>query len=208
MLDVISKKNSFFAIVNDRIFRYSLFGDNETLNIRFVSQQKTLCLSEEFNNILSSVSNNLSERKTLKTLCSEFYTNKRTIEKLFRENVGMTFHEHMTELRLGTAIALLFSPKNSVADIAQATGFSSSQNFSKFFSKNLKFSPTEFRASLQEKVFEMLNESRLVMSDNAGISDSIYLCIQSSEDEEKPLKSSFSVTPPPPQNSRFRRLEE
>ena len=187
MLDVISKKNSFFVIVNDRIFRYSLFGDNETLNIRFVSQQKTLCLSEEFNNILSSVSNNLSERKTLKTLCSEFYTNKRTIEKLFRENVGMTFHEHMTELRLGTAIALLFSPKNSVADIAQATGFSSSQNFSKFFSKNLK---------LQEKVFEMLNESRLVMSDNAGISDSIYLCIQSSEDEEKPLKSSFSVTPP------------
>ena len=109
----------------------------------------------------------------------------------------MTFHEHMTELRLGTAIALLLSPKNSVADIAQATGFSSSQNFSKFFSKNLKFSPTEFRASLQEKVFEMLNESRLVLSDNAGISDSIYLCIQSSEDEEKPLKSSFSVTLPP-----------
>ena len=95
MLDVISKKNSFFVIVNDRIFGYSLFGDNETLNIRFVSQQKTLCLSEEFNNILSSVSNNLSERKTLKTLCSEFYTNKRTIEKLFRENVGMTFHEHI-----------------------------------------------------------------------------------------------------------------
>ena len=30
MLDVISKKNSFFVIVNDRIFRYSLFGDNET----------------------------------------------------------------------------------------------------------------------------------------------------------------------------------
>ena len=48
MLDVISKKNSFFVIVNDRIFRYSLFGDNETLNIRFVSQQKTLCLSDPF----------------------------------------------------------------------------------------------------------------------------------------------------------------
>ena len=93
MLDVISKKNSFFVIVNDRIFGYSLFGDNETLNIRFVSQQKTLCLSEEFNNILSSVSNNLSERLILcAKIGAESLSAASHIADAHRTGIGMAAH--------------------------------------------------------------------------------------------------------------------
>lgn len=196
MIDIITDNNSVFVTVNGKILRYTFCDDNGILIIRFLPPQKPICFSSDFSDILSFLTKDLSEKITLQNICSEFYTNKRAIEKLFRENTGMTYHEYMTELRLGTAIAFLFSPKNSVADIAQATGFSSSQNFSKFFSKNLKLSPSEFRASLQEKVFEILNENRLAITDNSGTTDSIYMYIQSSESGKKPLISSISVTPP------------
>lgn len=198
MLDVKTRKNSLFVIVNKRVFEYSVFGDSEVLNIRFTAQQKPLCFSEEFNDILSFITTDLQTKKTLKILCSAFYTNKRAVEKLFRENVGMTFHEYMTELRLGTAIALLFSPKITVSEIAKETGFSSSQNFSKFFSKNLSLSPSEFRAALQERVFETMSRNRLSAFGSAGLPDGFHLYVHSPKQEENPVKSTVSVTPPPP----------
>ena len=198
MLDIITKKSTVFIIMNGRTFRYILTDDNGSLILRFLPIQEPIYRSKEFFEIQNYVTSNLHKRTTLKDITAAFYTNKRSVEKLFRENVGMTFHEYITELRLGTAIAMLFTPQKSITEIAAETGFSSSQNFCKFFSKHLSLSPSKFRTVLQARIFETLKGKTLNNLTDYVSGHGIHLFIQAEESAKKLLKSSVYVTPPPP----------
>ena len=207
MIDITTDNNSVFVTVNGKIFRYAFCDDNGVSIIRFLPTQKPICFSSDFAAILSFLTKDLSAKITLQNICTEFYTNKRAIEKLFRENVEMSYYDYMTELKLGISIAMLFTPQSSISEIATETGFSTPQNFSKFFSKHIGFPPTEFRAVLRSKIIEMLNDLRTKDFAKSEQTQGVCLYVQATDSAKNPIKSSISVTPPP-QNSRFRRLEE
>jgi AraC-like DNA-binding protein len=64
---------------------------------------------------------------------------------LFKESTGLTPNDYLQRLRVNKASELLADSKRTVTDVAFATGFSSSQYFSKVFRKYLGRSPTAAR---------------------------------------------------------------
>ena len=206
MIDITTDNNSVFVTVNGKIFRYAFCDDNGVSIIRFLPTQKPICFSSDFAAILSFWQKDLSAKITLQNICTEFSYKQEGDRKLFRENVEMSYYDYMTELKLGISIAMLFTPQSSISEIATETGFSTPQNFSKFFSKHIGFPPTEFRAVLRSKIIEMLNDLRTKrLRENGADTGRLSLCASNGQCKKSYKIKYFCY---PPQNSRFRRLEE
>jgi len=65
--------------------------------------------------------------------------------RLFKNEVGCTFIEYVTNLRLEQAKKMLKSTSDSVVDIARKIGYSEPGYFSKVFKKKFGISPNEYR---------------------------------------------------------------
>ena len=64
---------------------------------------------------------------------------------LFHEICGIKFVDFLTQLRLNYARTMLLTTNQSVSQIAQISGFSSSSNFFRAFRKDTGLSPLEYR---------------------------------------------------------------
>jgi two-component system response regulator YesN len=69
--------------------------------------------------------------------------------KSFKEEVGMSYTQYIAKLRMEKAIELLSDPNNKVYEVAYAVGYNEYAHFAKVFKKYYKFSPTEYRHSLE-----------------------------------------------------------
>lgn len=68
--------------------------------------------------------------------------------RFFRARTGKTFHDFVTELRIGRACRLLSERELTVTEIAFACGFTSIASFNRSFRRNKKAAPTEYRRKL------------------------------------------------------------
>lgn len=71
------------------------------------------------------------------------------LSHLFQQYFGVGVHKYRSNLRLQRAKKLLATTGESIAQIAEAVGYEDPAQFSKFFSKNIGYSPREFRASFK-----------------------------------------------------------
>ncbi|CAH1221464.1 Regulator of RpoS [Paenibacillus allorhizoplanae] len=69
--------------------------------------------------------------------------------KSFKEEVGVSYTQYIAKLRMDKAIELLCDPKNKVYEVAYAVGYNEYAHFAKVFKKYFKFSPTDYRHSLE-----------------------------------------------------------
>jgi AraC-like DNA-binding protein len=69
----------------------------------------------------------------------------RHLSRLFREEVGISFREKQTELRLAKACELLATSKTKVIDVALISGYQSNSLFSLLFKKRFGVSPGRWR---------------------------------------------------------------
>ncbi|NPV43657.1 MAG: response regulator [Firmicutes bacterium] len=67
------------------------------------------------------------------------------LSRLFKNEVGCTFIEYVTNLRLEQAKKMLKSTSDSIVDIARKIGYSEPGYFSKVFKKKFGISPNEYR---------------------------------------------------------------
>ncbi len=101
--------------------------------------------------ILRYLENNYREKITLEELCFLFGTNKTTLTKNFRHLTGKTVMEHLANLRLRSAKALLREGQHSITEIAELLNFSSVHYFTRFFRKHEKMTPSEYVRSLRAR---------------------------------------------------------
>jgi AraC-like DNA-binding protein len=71
---------------------------------------------------------------------------ERQVSRLFREEFGKTFREHLVELRLERAKRLLRDTDQSIVDVACMTGWGSLAHFNSVFRSRVGTTPTRFRA--------------------------------------------------------------
>jgi AraC-like DNA-binding protein len=83
------------------------------------------------------------ERWTLRTLCEDCGASKRTIERLFLAETGMTFTRWRQQLRLLHAMQLLASGEK-VTGAALDAGYSSPSAFISMFKRQLGTTPTRY----------------------------------------------------------------
>jgi AraC-like DNA-binding protein len=95
--------------------------------------------------------NDPSDRRTLVALCRSAGTSKRTAERLFQEDVGMTFVKWRQQLRLMQAMRLL-AEGAKVTHAALESGYRTPSSFISMFRKTLGTTPTlYFRADAKNK---------------------------------------------------------
>ncbi|MFD2702046.1 helix-turn-helix domain-containing protein [Paenibacillus shunpengii] len=82
---------------------------------------------------------------SLDQLASELHISKYHLLRLFSRTVGMTPNEYLNKIRLERAVELLRRPDLSVAQVAEAAGFSSSSYFIRVFHHKTGHTPGSFR---------------------------------------------------------------
>jgi len=84
-----------------------------------------------------------SDRRTLTGLCKAAGASKRTVERLFQEDIGMTFGKWRQQLRLMQAMRLL-AEGAKVTYAAMESGYSTPSAFISMFRKTLGTTPTSY----------------------------------------------------------------
>lgn len=95
--------------------------------------------------IIKYIGRHYSQPITLDLLANRFAINKYTICRQIKAETGKHFTEILQTVRMDAAKRLLIKSNMNIVDIAAATGFTSSNYFSKMFKKRFNITPLEYR---------------------------------------------------------------
>lgn len=91
------------------------------------------------------VQEHLSEDISLEQMADFAGVNSFYFSKLFKEEIGVTFINYVTDLRLNEAQELLKNPELSIKEITAQVGYNDQNYFSRIFKNKFGISPSEFR---------------------------------------------------------------
>ncbi len=101
--------------------------------------------SQLISNSLKYVKDHYTSRITLKDVCSELHVNPSYFSYLFSQEMGRTFVDYLTDVRLDKAEDLLLNTSMSILDISIATGFENQSYFTKVFKARAGITPRQYR---------------------------------------------------------------
>ncbi|KRE96679.1 AraC family transcriptional regulator [Paenibacillus sp. Soil766] len=100
-----------------------------------------------FTQMVKYIDNNYQSELYLKDLSVKFLINQVYCCQLFKKNLGKTFSEYVTDLRMKKACELLKHTELSIDEIAAKVGYMDYYYFNKVFKKQSGITPTKFRKS-------------------------------------------------------------
>jgi Response regulator containing CheY-like receiver domain and AraC-type DNA-binding domain len=100
-----------------------------------------------FAQMVKYIDNHYSSKLYLKDLSTKFFLNQVYCCQLFKKNLGKTFSEYVTELRINKASELLKHTELSVEEVAIKVGFTDYYYFNKVFKKSSGITPAKYRKS-------------------------------------------------------------
>lgn len=103
---------------------------------------------ERMRRVLDYISQHISKPIDIEELADRACLTKSYLIRRFRQAMGITPLQYVQQKRIQQAQALLLSTNDSVADIAQATGFPDASYFIRVFHRHLGFTPQEYRRKL------------------------------------------------------------
>lgn len=140
----LSEKNEFYDFqIKAYIYQLIvyLFRHNFIVNHKQLTHKSTQKILPAINYI----NNNIDKKISLDELCVLLHIDKYYFCKLFKQITGSTLTEYINFARLYKAEQLLINENLSMAEIAFACGFSSTQYFNKLFKKYHGFTPTYYK---------------------------------------------------------------
>jgi AraC-like DNA-binding protein len=102
---------------------------------------------ERFLRGLQGLGNEPLDELTLPAFAARVGLSERHVSRLFQLELGKTFREHLAELRLERAKALLRETRMSVIEVAGETGWSSLAHFNAVFRRRVGSTPSQFRGN-------------------------------------------------------------
>ena len=125
-----------------------LYYDNDIVN-----QDKSLEIhnnQEGFSLILDFININIEIIK-MSDICKNFGLNRTKIAMLFNKNLGMSFKKYVSKQKIEKVYDMLRFTNLPISEISSRLGFSSIQNFCKFFNKHTSISPLQYRINCVQK---------------------------------------------------------
>lgn len=121
-------EKEIFSVYSNFITYYSEVTDNYTLN-----------------RILKQIHMNIESYISLQTISEELNLSKPYISSVFKEHMGVTVMDYITNLKINRAKTLLSTTTQSILEISQRLGFHDSSHFCKAFKKVTGVIPREYR---------------------------------------------------------------
>lgn len=100
--------------------------------------------NEKLREMVAFLEEHISELVSFKDLANTFHFSERTLARLFQKDLGMSFIQYYTILRMLTALKYLLNEKMSVQQVAARVGYSSLPTFSNTFYKIVGVRPSEY----------------------------------------------------------------
>jgi two-component system, response regulator YesN len=100
-----------------------------------------------FNRMVAYIDGHFEQKLYLKDLSAQFFINQVYCCQLFNKNLGKTFSEYVSELRIKKARELLKQTDLTIEEVAIQTGYVDYYYFNKVFKKHCGMTPTKFRKS-------------------------------------------------------------
>ncbi len=98
-----------------------------------------------FDSILKYIADNFSDHTlSVKKVADIYFYSEKYLSSLFKKNMGKKFTEHLNDLRIAHAVAIMGPNSEAISDIAAKCGFSDPLYFSKVFKKTVGISPSAY----------------------------------------------------------------
>ncbi len=101
---------------------------------------------EKISDILYYIGNNLSTVESLAQISKQFFISQGYLSRLFKQELGITFTEYLTNTRISKASKLLKTTNKTVEKISEECGFQTSTYFCITFKKRMKLTPLQYRS--------------------------------------------------------------
>lgn len=97
------------------------------------------------NEIVEYIEEHLKEELNVTKICDNFHLSVNHLYDLFRENLGRTVNDFITQQRIARAKTMLVSSRKTVYEIAENVGIVNYPYFCKLFKKKTGITPSQFR---------------------------------------------------------------
>ena len=108
--------------------------------------ESTDCFTN-ISSIIKYMADHCCDPITAETVCKHFSISRSKLNKDFTNNLSISFHQLLTEMRISKACYLLTNDNNDIQTIAEMMGFKDDTYFYTFFKRNTGMSPHQFRKS-------------------------------------------------------------
>lgn len=98
-------------------------------------------------NIINYITEHLHQEHLLPQLASNFSMTDKSLYRLFKKDVGMSFIKYYTQLRIFKSLEYLINSDHTISEIANMVGYNSLPTFSNTFTKIMGKRPSEYRTS-------------------------------------------------------------
>lgn len=103
------------------------------------------------------------EKISLQDLADSIQYNRTYVSTLFKNTVGMNFHEYLTRIRFQNALLELATTDHKLTDIAMDNGFSDLKSMNATFREIICRSPADYRATLDPNLIVPAEEAKVQM---------------------------------------------
>ena len=146
MLDEYNKSTPYKEVIlQGMLFRLLITIYENKLGVEVVKYKTPL--TEPVLNAIYYIENNYGERITLEDLACKAHFSAAHFSRLFSSQLGMSFSEYVSNVRIGHAKRLLLQTNKTVMEIALETGFCNGDYFSTQFKLKTGMTPLKFRNS-------------------------------------------------------------
>ena len=104
--------------------------------------------AETVKRFISYLENNYASKLTLEDLARFSQYNRTYVSTIFKNTVGLNFHEYLTRLRMRRALFELSTTSKNLTEVAIDNGFSDLKTFNTRFKEIFKCTPSEYRKRL------------------------------------------------------------
>lgn len=88
---------------------------------------------------------------SLQIVAEELHLSSQHLSRIFRQEMGITFVDYLTKVRIRRAMELLVNSQDKIYEITEKVGYSSQHYFCNVFKKIMGVSPAEYRKNEQER---------------------------------------------------------
>jgi two-component system, response regulator YesN len=113
-------------------------------SVGYIKEKDVVGIRQEIRETLKYIRNNYSKEITIEMAAKELYISASYLMHIFKDEIGKTFNECLTEYRIEAAKGLLMDSKNKIYEVCEKVGYGDVKYFSQVFKKCTGMSPSEY----------------------------------------------------------------